>query len=812
MTGLAHDSLRVFVQLRARLRENLGSIVIISGESGIGKTHAVREFIAYCRERADVTLTAKGRPQARNPLYPIYEALADLLRTSRLTSHEIRGLFMEYALMLPRMAALIRPLLGEDAYLRGLEVTVPPSFSEEAAQSHCLDFIMRLANGRHAVFWIDDLQWADSDTLSFLVYACNQLKRAPILWLLCLNQRRPGIHAKEALDEALLYLRSYDADSVILLEPERYSRDELLDLVETMLGAPFRSSKAIMDDLYKKTSGVPFIVKVFLDVLRSERRMQLHDGVYWLTDPLGLPSLPDSLRSAIATRLGAAYSRVPEVRPVLETAAVIGERFAATDLEEILSLCNIYNLLGAMDSDHFLVRYLTERRLWEFDHVTIRDYIYDTLGDQAAQVHRKVATHLVASGSHDFARIAYHFKEAGNEEEALANQVMQADEWLRQGFFAGARGIFDDLWRLPLFKEMPLYRARALDLEHQRALAYFGVSEYETCLQLIAHLGTRFDGANLDHRLLLLKAKCLNKGNSPRAFSEACAILEDLRRQPEVKGNIDMAGRVAGELIVSYGHLNKYSAAKRLFEETERSSNPFLSPLATVQLMRRTCMFYEPALSEKILLRAAEVARRHHFDDELVRVLNNLATMYYDDGDMEAASLSLREAMTKSARIGGFGRDYILNNLSLVRMRFGDAETALTGLREAAACASRPVCRLIIMNNQAAALIQLGQTQAAHELLTRILPEALMTKEDIYIVGVQLNLALASLQKGRFAQALLELPYISVERIRAVGGNYVSGHGSILQAILNELGAVRKCPLRFGRPEPQDITMQFWGD
>jgi tetratricopeptide (TPR) repeat protein len=230
-------------------------------------------------------------------------------------------------------------------------------------------------------------------------------------------------------------------------------------------------------------------------------------------------------------------------------------------------------------------------------------------------------------------------------------------------------------------------------------------------------------------------------------------------------------------------------------------------------LMRRVCIFYDYALAEKILLRAVEIARRHHVEDEVVRLLNNLATMYLDGGNIEAALAALKEAMTKSARLGGFGRDYLLNNLSLIRRRCGDAEAALTGLREAASLAKRAVCRLIIFTNQAAALLQLTRFRAAHELLTRLLPEAVMTKEDIYIIAVRLNLALASLSELRFSRALFELPHCSANRIRAVGGHYLDGRKAILHSILSGLGAVRPSgtasPPQF---EPQEITMQFWGD
>jgi tetratricopeptide (TPR) repeat protein len=802
----------ILEDLRARARNGTGSIALLSGESGIGKTYSAKEFAQNCVVAGDLVLTAKGRPNTPNPLYLIYEALADFFRTNQLTFGELRRLLIEFYPMLPRMATLIRPLLQRDADLRTLETGMPPGLAEASPYPHCLDFISKLARGRVTIFWIDDLQWSDRETLSFMMYVRDQLHNSRILWLLCVNPRREAIPSREDLEAAIAYLRSAsDTGAVQLVEFQRYSLDSLPALISSMLGGPIDFSAVVLNELYAKTRGVPYLLRIFLDILRDERRLVLHNNVYRLGDAVDIPSLPSTLRTAIEMRLKRVYRLIPESRPVLEAASVFGERFEDTAIDAVLDLCNTYRLLAAIEDNHFLVRSFIEQQLWEFDHVAVRDFIYSALGVKAGQLHSKIAAHLVSIGSEDFAQLAYHMKMAGNIDAAISYQLKQAEEWLRQGFFDEARNLFDELWRMPQLKEHSDYQERTFDLEYSRALAYFYVSDYASCFQMLHEVSEACPSRSADPLLVLLRAKCLNKGSARSDFSSARISLETLLSRPEAHENKLLAGRVTAELVVSCAHLNDFSAAEKAFSEAERLLNRYEAPVEAAQLMRRACIFYEFELSEKILTRALEIFRRHRIDHEVVRVLNNLAVLYLEQGKRREAATSLFEALRQSARLGGFVQDYLLNNLALIRLQAGEPEAALEQLREAASCSKRTVCRLIILNNQAAVLLELGRIIAALELLDRLYPEALVVGEYIYITNIRLNRALALASLSRPCESLMELAQCTA-RYDGPLSCYYPLRLAVVRYVLGELGAIRETALRPERPEAMTIDMQFWGD
>jgi tetratricopeptide (TPR) repeat protein len=788
-------------------------MVILSGESGIGKTHSAKNFVQACRSRGDFVLSAKGRPNSQNPLYLVYEAIADILRTGHLSSSELREIFLDFSMMLPRISVLAKSLFADDPFLRGVEATITPARVTISPYLHCLDFIFRIAKGKPVLFWIDDLQWADRETLLFLTYLRDQLSQYSSLWLLCVNQRREAIPERDLLDSSLDYLRSACHDGCVhWIDFQRYSLDSFPSLIASILNGPANFSPATIEELYVKTRGVPFVLKVFLDVLRDRQRLTQVNGVYHLSDIFDIPSLPDSLRTAIESRLKRVYRLIPESVPVLETASVLGDRFEDTTIDAVLDLCNTYRLLGLVEENYFLIRNLLSQHFWEFEHSIVRDFIYDMLGVKAERIHRKIAQYLIAVDSEDYNQIAYHLQQGGDAESAIGYRLKQVEVWIHQGFFGEARRLLDELWRIPQLAEHPTYRERIFEFEYSRALVYFYIGEYESCLQMIHEIDVKCPDRRSDPALILLRAKCLNKGCSNQSFIQARSSLEGLLARPEVYGDSLLSGRIAAELVISCAHLNDFSSAEQAFVRAERMLNRYEAPIEAAQLMRRACMFYQFELTEKLFLRALEIFRWHRAEHEMVRTLNNLATLYFGRGDMEAAMTTLREAIKINTRLGPFVEDYLLNNMALIQLRNGEPGVALEGFKAAAQCAKRTVCEIIILNNQSAALLDLGCPAAALDLLQRLVPEALLVGEDLYIIHIDLNIALAFSRTAHPLNALLQLAGCCIARVGKFGAHLDRSRRAMTGYILEQLGAIVGTAPPLPIPKSEVIDMQFWGD
>ena len=152
----------------AAVRGGAGRAVFVSGEAGVGKSRLAREVVAAAGElTAVVGRCVEGELAA--PLRPWAEVAMSLTRAA-LPRRELLG---PYAAVLgglvPEWAALdgeqpTGPLLGE-ALLRLLRATAP-------------------AGG---VVVLEDVHWADPETLAVLEYVCDHLAEVPVLLVVTLR-------------------------------------------------------------------------------------------------------------------------------------------------------------------------------------------------------------------------------------------------------------------------------------------------------------------------------------------------------------------------------------------------------------------------------------------------------------------------------------------------------------------------------------------------------------------------------------------------------------------------------------------------
>ena len=139
-----------------------GSTVFVAGEAGIGKSRLVREVARTAAESGLAVLAGRavagGSP---TPFRPFAEALTSAGRAGRLPSSEELGPFR------PVLGRLIpqwrppQPVPGEES----------PVFLGEAV----LRLLRALAPQAGCVLVLEDLHWADQETLALLEYLADNL-------------------------------------------------------------------------------------------------------------------------------------------------------------------------------------------------------------------------------------------------------------------------------------------------------------------------------------------------------------------------------------------------------------------------------------------------------------------------------------------------------------------------------------------------------------------------------------------------------------------------------------------------------------
>ena len=163
------EVLRQLERAYARIQAGRGEVVLIAGEAGIGKSRLIQEFAASCADRP-LILAGAGHPDTQTiPYQPVIEALRPAL-TVRPAAGNLQPVWLaEASRLLPELRSLYPDLLP----------TLPALPAEpEDARGRLFEALCQIVLGlapSPLVPCLDDLHWADSTTLDWLVYLGRHL-------------------------------------------------------------------------------------------------------------------------------------------------------------------------------------------------------------------------------------------------------------------------------------------------------------------------------------------------------------------------------------------------------------------------------------------------------------------------------------------------------------------------------------------------------------------------------------------------------------------------------------------------------------
>jgi predicted ATPase len=246
------------------------------GGAGIGKSRLLREVATLAEASGFVVVTGRATPAAANSAYrPLTEALQQLLRYRDVPADEA------LARWLPPLGPVLSGVVPD------VEQTVAVAVRAEAV----LQLIRRVAP-EGVVVVLEDLHWADRDTIGVIEYLVDNVEREAVLVAVSLRPEPPT----PGMD---LVSRRRSSPGFTLLTLGR-----LDDRATTaMLAACGTGASADHLEWVARTAeGIPLLIE----------------------DLLASPGLPDSITSSVRERL----EELPaHARKVIEAAAVMGRNF-----------------------------------------------------------------------------------------------------------------------------------------------------------------------------------------------------------------------------------------------------------------------------------------------------------------------------------------------------------------------------------------------------------------------------------------------------------------------------------------------------
>jgi DNA-binding NarL/FixJ family response regulator len=284
--------------LQAWLAEALagrGSLVLLAGEAGVGKTTLARRALAGSGLEVLEGVGVQGGTSAFGPV-------VEVLRTQ---------------LRRPGGGPLVEGPLAAHLALLLPELGPPAADGDRATLFEAIhQALAAIAARRPAALFLDDLQWADDATLELLAALARSLETQPLLVL--------GAFRSDELprDHPIRRLRSElrRAGRLRQVTVEPLGAEATAALLERTLGT---AGPSLRRAVFDRTDGVPFFVNELGSALAASGRLQAGPDGLELREGEDVP-LPDSVRDAVLLR---AAGLSGDARAAVLTAAVAGQTF-----------------------------------------------------------------------------------------------------------------------------------------------------------------------------------------------------------------------------------------------------------------------------------------------------------------------------------------------------------------------------------------------------------------------------------------------------------------------------------------------------
>ncbi len=397
----------------AALRTGTRQVVLIEGQSGIGKTSLIGHFLSGLKPGNPAATILRGRcRESESVPYKALDPIADEL------VWYLQSLPQPVALaLLPRHPELLRrlfPVFGELAILSDFPDRPSAGLDEQQIRRRAFEALCellgRIADRGPLVIAIDDLQWGDLDSIAFIAELVLPANAAALLLILSFRSEQAEsnrtLGALRSLDQ-----RAKSAESWLTLQLGGLSEEEGRELLQLLdrEGVAMREEQSW--EILRESRGSPMLLaELFRFTSREDATGQPASGRL----------LSDMIRHRASTLSATA-------RELLEALSVAGEPLAKATLFRTVRVTDEdpARALGLLMKDR-LVRVSGGAPAGQLEpfHDQVREASLSWLSPRQLQDwHAHLAELFEAEEEPDPQRLLRHYRGAGNLPAAFSSAL-----------------------------------------------------------------------------------------------------------------------------------------------------------------------------------------------------------------------------------------------------------------------------------------------------------------------------------------------------------------------------------------------------
>ena len=382
-----------------------GSLIVVEGPAGIGKTSVLAEAVRMAREREMTVLRARGGVLEQRLEFGI---VRQLIERPVLRADDARR-----AQLLSGPAAGAAPILG----LGGRTGDPTPGHDAMLDILHALHWVVaNLAEERPLLLVVDDAQWGDAASLRAGGYLARRLTDLPVAFIV-------GIRADEPGRQAAIVAEQLRATEPIYLRLSPFSTEAVERILTGVLGK--QPPADVVEACESASGGNPFYLTELVGHLAGD---VADSGELSASAVAGAG--PPAVRRSLLLRLGQLGDDAGRLARALATLGGEGElRHAAAvaglDAEASARAVDTLTTAGIIDGGQPL----------RMTHSLVRAAINDEIApSDLAAGHRRAYEVLAADGSADDAMVSHALEAEARGDEAVVGLLQRtAARALRTG-------------------------------------------------------------------------------------------------------------------------------------------------------------------------------------------------------------------------------------------------------------------------------------------------------------------------------------------------------------------------------------------
>lgn len=744
MVGRTQELTDMLEALQNVIEDKKPRMITLIGNSGIGKTRILSEFLARSREQIEGIKVLRGicRPEGR-----AYHVFTRILRTrfgifEGLLTEKIQEQFRRelsevlgdrrVTEFLHFLGSFVDVKFPDNPFLRTMEAQ--PEQFDQIRKTVLKRFFEVDSEKKPIILTFEDLQFAAEESLDLIMHLGENLENCPVFIVNLTTSEiflkkpgwfdTPGDHVR--IDVGPLSKINSERMLMHLLSQFENLPDELVNVVTNLSG------------------GNPMFLEQIVQILKENKTIELNEKGKWELhlDRLKNLRLPLSVEEAVQVRIGALTTYE---KSLLEKSLCMGGVFwlgGLVMLDRIdKDVPEIWG--GTGEQTHNIREYLEELEARDYimkipDSTFPEDEEYAFKHNLEREMIRRMANPSVLKIYHSYLAewLEYKLEEKGEEQlELLAVHLREGGNMQKAGFYffsSGnlARQRYSHKKAITLYESaldclIELDAVLKIELYHNLGDVYQAsgnfnraTENFEKMKALAYRLNNMSKSGAAHNRIGRVHREAGRLDEALRFLGTGLALFQLAHDDRGVASSLDDIGKVhwlKGSYALAYNQMIEALEIRQRIADLRSIALSYNN----IGLIKQDSGNYEEALS--YFTESLRLRREVGDVTGTIISLNNLGTVYEDKGEHEKAINVWSEGLDEAKRIDDRLRQtYLLTNIGVAQYQMGKYEDSIKTLERANGFARELGDRLLIGETERAmgkTCMLMGEHQKAREHL-----------------------------------------------------------------------------------------------